>query len=1289
MSVSHPNQEKDGNVNVDQIIDNSHVVRNTSTRTNDDDDFNDVNIDNFCIRLSRTTYVVDPDDDCDTDLNSSDCNDDDLTLEDSSDENEYTTDDSKSGSDSDTESEMNGNLNSPNQRNSLSCLALNVGGVQNKLLHPEFHNLITKYDIICLSETHLSDIEEVKIAGFTSFYKNRQKYKKKSGGLLVLIKDTWTQYVTLYENVNYKTKIADDAKNYYTFVNHDISNQTMIFKVSNPERNIDTLFCSVYIEPSTSKYFNNNVYVDIQNTLGYFHYDHVCLLGDFNSRTGLQNELLDENAYVDKLSDLESLTEIPRRKSQDQLTNNMGIELIDLCRTNGYVIVNGRLGNDAGIGKTTCKNVSVVDYAIVSYDLLPNVMDFSVIDFDELFSDVHNPIEINFSLQSSDRVPLNHRKKENNLCTNDETFIRWDKSKKNDFTRSLDNDKIKNLETRLDNMLANSSAISKDNINEVIAEVKDILLNSARSLGMVKNRKKKKLSGNTIKRNFDKPWFDYSCKIKRKQYSRARHRLKKNKENTQLKEYVKQLAKDYKRHVRKKDREYKHNIASKLRNLKTNDTKAFHDILNNKSNEPSDMPTAEEFLEMFKNLNENPDNSEPEINNNLQNDNNILNTEITQGEILKAIKRLKNNKAYCSDKIPNEFLKYSSEKLINIFSKLFNLILNTGLIPTDWSIGIIKPIYKKKGSSNDPNNYRGITILSCFGKLFTSILNERIKTFLEINKLLGHEQTGFRNGFSTLDHLFTLYGIIDVLLAKRKRLYCAFLDLEKAFDKINRTLLWEKLIRTGVEGKILNVIINLYLDAKSCVQVKVDNISNCSEFFSSKVGVRQGENLSPLLFAIYLNDIKGYIQVNMNGIPTVAETVRDMNLTESEVNTLINLFILLYADDSVIFSESAKDLQKGLDLFKTYCDRFKLVLNARKCKVVIFSRGEIRNKPHFNIGSEEIEIVSEFTYLGLKLNYNNRLKVAQKDLYCRASRAMFSLLKKSQANNLPLDLMIDLFDSMVLPVLLYGCEIWGFETIDCMNKLQLKFYKYILRLRQSTPSMMIYSELGKFPILISIKCRLLCFWLKLVNGPASERLSSLTYKCLLNLYENNTHKNNYLSFVKKTLDELGLSNFWTNQMQINVNPMWFKAKVNRLLQDQFIQSFYSSLDNDPIYTNFRMFKTNFRRESAIFQLPKNYVISQIRFRTTNNNAPVNILRFTQTPRADRLCQKCNINDIGDEFHYLFVCSHFQTQREQYIPKYFYNRPNSIKFEQISNSKDSKILLQLSKFISYIDRELKT
>ena len=99
---------------------------------------------------------------------------------------------------------------------------------------------------------------------------------------------------------------------------------------------------------------------------------------------------------------------------------------------------------------------------------------------------------------------------------------------------------------------------------------------------------------------------------------------------------------------------------------------------------------------------------------------------------------------------------------------LFNRILSSGVIPEDWVIGLIVPIFKKKGDITDCNNYRGITLLSCFGKLFTSIINERLNIFCEVNSILKETQAGFRKGYSTVDHIFLLKHIIELYCYKKR-----------------------------------------------------------------------------------------------------------------------------------------------------------------------------------------------------------------------------------------------------------------------------------------------------------------------------------------------------------------------------------------------------------------------------------------------------------------------------------------------------------------------------------------
>ena len=161
-----------------------------------------------------------------------------------------------------------------------------------------------------------------------------------------------------------------------------------------------------------------------------------------------------------------------------------------------------------------------------------------------------------------------------------------------------------------------------------------------------------------------------------------------------------------------------------------------------------------------------------------------LNAVITQRDVLEAIKCLKNNKACSTDMITNEFLKHSCKQLLPVFVNLFNIILDSEIIPDCWSEGILIPIYKNKGDPCSPDNYRGITILSCFGKLFTTVLNNRLNCYLENYNILWEEQAGFRKHYSTTDHIFNLKCLIDLYVRCNKPLYCASIDYRNPANKV-------------------------------------------------------------------------------------------------------------------------------------------------------------------------------------------------------------------------------------------------------------------------------------------------------------------------------------------------------------------------------------------------------------------------------------------------------------------------------------------------------------------------
>ena len=186
--------------------------------------------------------------------------------------------------------------------------------------------------------------------------------------------------------------------------------------------------------------------------------------------------------------------------------------------------------------------------------------------------------------------------------------------------------------------------------------------------------------------------------------------------------------------------------------------------------------------------------------------------------------------------------------------------------------------------------------------------------------------------------------------------------------------------------------------------------------------------------------------------------------------------MLLYADD--IFSEG---LQQALDALFDYCDKWSLRVNVDKTKVVVFSRGKIWKMPTIKYKGRSLEVVFEFQCLGVCFNYNNKCNIAQKSLYDKASRAMFGLLKKCRKLMLPLDIQTELFDRVIVPIFLYGCEVWC--PMNLASKLQLRFYKIILKLSNSTPSYYYQSYY--------------CYWSLLYSAILRSRADSLRSHVIL------------------------------------------------------------------------------------------------------------------------------------------------------------------------------------------------
>ena len=304
---------------------------------------------------------------------------------------------------------------------------------------------------------------------------------------------------------------------------------------------------------------------------------------------------------------------------------------------------------------------------------------------------------------------------------------------------------------------------------------------------------------------------------------------------------------------------------------------------------------------------------------------------------------------------------------------------------------------------------------------------------------------------------------------------------------------------------------------------------------------------------------------------TISNDVRNI-LSDEDVEVYLHLYVMLYADDTIVMAESTDDLQRALNATYSYCDRWKLTVNTNKTKVVVFSRGKIRNKPKFNFGRDTLEFVDSYVYLGILFNYNGNHKKCIAKQVSQARKALYSMLSKVCRLKLPVDIQCDLFEKLVLPILLYDCEIWGCDDITQVEVFYRKFLKGILNVASHTPSCMIYGETGARKLAHTVRQRTVAFWCRLVSGK-QNKLSVIMYKLLKGMDADPgiPFKSKWIALLQSTLNNAGFNNIWSREMD-GFSSKYIKQALKLRLDDMFKQEWHDKMFNNNQCTNYRMFK---------------------------------------------------------------------------------------------------------------------
>ena len=321
---------------------------------------------------------------------------------------------------------------------------------------------------------------------------------------------------------------------------------------------------------------------------------------------------------------------------------------------------------------------------------------------------------------------------------------------------------------------------------------------------------------------------------------------------------------------------------------------------------------------------------------------------ISEKEVGEALKKLKNGTAAGEDGILTEILKGGGEVMVRSLTKMFNKVWEEENSPEGWGKGIIVALYKDDGDMADPGNYRGIALLSIVGKLFGRVINKRLMEWVEKNEVV-EEQAGFRPKRGCVDQLFILTEVIQRRLVEGKPTYLAFIDVRKAYDRVWRDGLWKRVWDAGIQGKMWRMLRAMYEKAQSCVMVE----GELSDWFVSEIGVRQGCVLSPVLYSIFINGFaKTLINSSIGGVEVGGEVLQ----------------MLLFADDIVLFADSASQLQKMLEVMEGYCKKWRFEVNTKKSQVMVC--GEENEEFEWMFNGKSLVKVDEYKYLGLSMTSN-------------------------------------------------------------------------------------------------------------------------------------------------------------------------------------------------------------------------------------------------------------------------------------------------------------------------------
>jgi hypothetical protein len=404
---------------------------------------------------------------------------------------------------------------------------------------------------------------------------------------------------------------------------------------------------------------------------------------------------------------------------------------------------------------------------------------------------------------------------------------------------------------------------------------------------------------------------------------------------------------------------------------------------------------------------------------------------------LKELQTLKSSKATGLDNVSARLLRDAAAIVADLLTKIMNLSLKTGIVPSAWKEARVSPIYKSD-CPTCPSNYRPISIIPVCMKIFERAVQRQLVMYLTEHSILCHQQSGFRKHHSTQTAITDVTDHILSNMDNGNLTGAVYLDLKKAFDTVDLESLLFKLQCLGISGDELKWFDNYIKDRRQCVQ----HATATSEKLPISCGVPQGSILGPVLFTLYVNDIVTSISCSK---------------------------IMLYADDTILLfsAKTVDDIKSALigDLenVATWFHRNKLHLNIKKCKWTLFGSEKKLSRtslPDICISDKNIEHVTVYKYLGVQLDSNLKWE-SHIEYMCTKVRQRLGVLRRIR-DYLDEETALRLYNALVMPLIDYCDVTYSTCNSKCLKKIErlmLRGGRIVLNVPYDTPSIVVLHRL--------------------------------------------------------------------------------------------------------------------------------------------------------------------------------------------------------------------------------------